>query len=169
MLLDKEFALDCSNKKQVISSENRNKHILNVDTDATVYQYRIDGSKAKEKPKPVYSVGSTVKKCDFIVEVTFHESKGRLYIIELKGSDLDKAILQIQSTIDLFKTDKEVFSGYDSNKYDSTNNVNNNKIKYEMIRNGPMQKITEVDQEKEETFNNEDPKFYDEYDEQYVK
>ena len=38
-----------------------------------------------------------------------------------------------------------------------------------MIRNGPMQKITEVDQEKEETFNNEDPKFYDEYDEQYVK
>ena len=60
-------------------------------------------------------------------------------------------------------------NSYDSNKYDSTNNINNNKIKYEMIRNGPMQKITEVDQEKEETFNNEDPKFYDEYDEQYVK
>ena len=60
-------------------------------------------------------------------------------------------------------------NSYDSNKYDSTNNINNNKIKYEMIRNGPMQKITEVDQEKEETFNNKDPKFYDEYDEQYVK
>ena len=62
-----------------------------------------------------------------------------------------------------------LMNSYDSNKYDSTNNVNNNKIKYEMIRNGPMQKITEVDQEKEETFNNKDPKFYDEYDEQYVK
>ena len=62
-----------------------------------------------------------------------------------------------------------LMNSYDSNKYDSTNNINNNKIKYEMIRNGPMQKITEVDQEKEETFNNEDPKFYDEYDEQYVK
>ena len=38
-----------------------------------------------------------------------------------------------------------------------------------MARNGPMQKITEVDKESEETFQNEEPKFYDEYDEQYVK
>ena len=50
-----------------------------------------------------------------------------------------------------------------------SNDSNNNIKKYEMARNGPMQKITEVDKESEETFQNEDPKFYDEYDEQYVK
>ena len=32
-----------------------------------------------------------------------------------------------------------------------------------------MQKITEDERENEETFHNEEPKFYDEYDEQYVK
>ena len=37
-----------------------------------------------------------------------------------------------------------------------------------MARYGPMQRITEDDRENEETFQNEEPKFYDEYDEQYV-
>ena len=32
-----------------------------------------------------------------------------------------------------------------------------------------MYKITEDERENEETFHNEEPKFYDEYDEQYVK
>ena len=53
------------------------------------------------------------------------------------------------------------------NSYDSNNN--NNIKKYELIRNGPMYKITEDERENEETFHNEEPKFYDEYDEQYVK
>ena len=53
------------------------------------------------------------------------------------------------------------------NSYESNNN--NNIQKYELIRNGPMYKITEDERENEETFHNEDPKFYDEYDEQYVK
>ena len=56
-----------------------------------------------------------------------------------------------------------------SNYLMDSNDSNNNIKKYEMARNGPMQKITEVDKESEETFQNEDPKFYDEYDEQYVK
>ena len=55
------------------------------------------------------------------------------------------------------------------NSYESNNNDNNNIQRYELIRNGPMQRITEVDRESEETFQNEEPKFYDEYDEQYVK
>ena len=46
---------------------------------------------------------------------------------------------------------------------------NNNIKKYELIRNGPMQKITEDERENLESFQNEEPKFYDEYDEQYVK
>ena len=59
-----------------------------------------------------------------------------------------------------------LMNSQETNKSDNYNNINNNKIKYEMARYGPMQKITEV--ENEETFNNEEPKFYDEYDEQYV-
>ena len=60
----------------------------------------------------------------------------------------------------------------DSNNNISINNSNNNYDnikKYEMARYGPMQKITEDDRENEEIFQNEEPKFYDEYDEQYVK
>ena len=100
----------------------------------------------------------------------------------IKEKEKNKTTHDFQQSNEMNKTDDNKFiksennfisdnlmNSYDSNKYDSTNNINNNKIKYEMIRNGPMQKITEVDQEKEETFNNEDPKFYDEYDEQYVK
>ena len=57
-----------------------------------------------------------------------------------------------------------------TNSHTNINPINNNNIqKYELIRNGPMQRITEVDRESEETFQNEEPKFYDEYDEQYVK
>jgi hypothetical protein len=51
----------------------------------------------------------------------------------------------------------------------NSNDSNNNVKKYEMARNGPLQKITEADRESEETFHNEEPKYYDEYDEQYVK
>ena len=54
------------------------------------------------------------------------------------------------------------------NSSDSNNN-NNYNSKYELNRDGPMPKITEEPHENEETFLNEEPKFYDEYDEQYVK
>ena len=58
-----------------------------------------------------------------------------------------------------------------NNTSDSNINVidNSNIKKYELARNGPMQQIAEDERENEETFNNEEPKFYDEYDEQYVK
>lgn len=55
------------------------------------------------------------------------------------------------------------------NSSDSNNNNNNYNSKYELNRDGPMPKITEEPHENEETFLNEEPKFYDEYDEQYVK
>ena len=53
------------------------------------------------------------------------------------------------------------------NSSDSNNNINYNS-KYELNHDGPMPKITEDDRESEETFFNEEPKYYDEYDEQYV-
>ena len=73
---------------------------------------------------------------------------------------------ETNKSTDKFSKSQNIFM---SNYLMDSNDSNNNIKKYEMARNGPMQKITEVDQESEETFQNEEPKFYDEYDEQYVK
>ena len=72
---------------------------------------------------------------------------------------------ETNKSTDKFSKSQNIFM---SNYLMDSNDSNNNIKKYEMARNGPMQKITEVDKESEETFQNEDPKFYDEYDEQYV-
>ena len=66
-----------------------------------------------------------------------------------------------------YKTDLNIGSNILFNSSDSNNNINNSN-KYELNRNGPMPKITEDDRESEGTFFNEEPKYYDEYDEQYV-
>ena len=68
------------------------------------------------------------------------------------------------------KTDLNINIG--SNILFNSSDSNNNNIfnsKYELNKDGPMPKITEDARENEETFLNEEPKFYDEYDEQYVK
>ena len=73
---------------------------------------------------------------------------------------------ETNKSTDKFSKSENIFMpNYLMNSNDSNNNIK----KYEMARNDPMQKITEVDRESEETFQNEEPKFYDEYDEQYVK
>ena len=118
MLLGNEYALDCSSKKEIVSSENKNRYILINDAKAVIYQYRIDGNKAKDIPKPVYSSGTAGERCDYIVEVVLEDSKSRLYIIELKGSDLIKAISQVKSTINLFSSDKNVFREFDAGLYE---------------------------------------------------
>jgi hypothetical protein len=66
-----------------------------------------------------------------------------------------------------YKTDLNIGSNILFNSSDSNNNINNSN-KYELNRNGPIPKITEDDRESEGTFFNEEPKYYDEYDEQYV-
>lgn len=58
-----------------------------------------------------------------------------------------------------------------SNILFNTSDSNNNNVfnsKYELNKNSPMPKITEDARENEETFLNEEPKYFDEYDEQYV-
>ena len=79
---------------------------------------------------------------------------------------------EVNKSTDKFSYSQNNFiSNLLNNTSDSNINVidNSNIKKYELVRNGPMQRITEDERENEETFNNEEPKFYDEYDEQYVK
>lgn len=88
------------NAVEVVSSEGKNRHILKNPMGKDVYKYHIDGDIVKEED---------VQRCDYIVEV--NESNSLVaFVIELKGSDLTKAIRQIKSTILKFR---EELSGYD--------------------------------------------------------
>lgn len=79
-------------QKIVISKENRNEHHVRNESRSCIYQYRIDGDIEKR---------STVKKCDYMVEVC-NDQKKLAFVIELKGSDLRTALQQIEATIELF-------------------------------------------------------------------
>lgn len=62
-----------------------------------VRQYQIDGN----------IIGAnTEEKCDFIV---FNDEKRYAYLIELKGSDIDKAVNQLKNTANILESD---LSGY---------------------------------------------------------
>ena len=76
----------------VVCAENKNRHILNNPTRLKVYKYQIDGDILND---------SDSEKCDDIIEV---ETSGKptVFVIELKGSDIKKAISQISSTINRY-------------------------------------------------------------------
>ena len=83
-------------------------------------------------------------------------------VLQFHTNESNKFNEKLSKTENNFNNSNNLINSYESNN-------NNNIQKYELIRNGPMYKITEDERENEETFHNEDPKFYDEYDEQYVK
>lgn len=119
MLMNQEYASSYSAGAIIVSAENGNMHRLTNDSPYPAYQYRIDGGKASAgTPKAVFAKGTKPERCDFIVEIDGQGTISRLYIIELKGSDLSKALSQIDATIQLIKTDKTLFSGYTPRQYD---------------------------------------------------
>lgn len=93
VLFDAKHSL-CNIKQPIIvSKENGNQHILNNKSQCNVYQFRIDGGIISS---------SKGERCDYIVEAE-KVSGFYAYIIELKGSDLNKAISQIQNTISIYR------------------------------------------------------------------
>lgn len=84
------------NQGIVVSEENKNKHIVENKSRADIYQYHIDGE---------IITGTNGKRCDYIVEV--QTRCPRAYIIELKGSDVNTAIVQIEATIARFHSLKD--------------------------------------------------------------
>ena len=72
----------------IVSAENRVKHIArNKDRDR-VFQYQIDGD--------VIPSSSPGLRCDYLLE---NETKRKVYLIELKGTDVSHAVDQIEATI----------------------------------------------------------------------
>lgn len=99
MLFDVRYSRCKVKQSVIVSSENGNKHILYNRSQCNVFQYRIDGD---------INDSSSGERCDYIVEAEKFPHPWA-YLIELKGSDLNKAISQIQNTI---RTYQRILSGY---------------------------------------------------------
>lgn len=86
MKLSDYNSLCALHSKRIVCKDEKNsqKYIANNVDDSEVYKYRIDGEVIKEG-----------KKCDFLV---LNKDKNDIYLIELKGSDLEYAIEQLLET-----------------------------------------------------------------------
>lgn len=73
-------------QKKIVSKDRGSKpeHIANNIEGCEVYQYRIDGNIIREGLR-----------CDFMI---WNEKRRDIYLIELKGSDLDHALEQLDAT-----------------------------------------------------------------------
>jgi uncharacterized protein YxeA len=88
------FRSICEERQKIIVSRDRGQsreHRANNKDDSHVTHYRIDG---------VVITGEQ-NKCDFLL---INEDKKMAYLIELKGSDIKKAIDQLQQTEMTLKT-----------------------------------------------------------------
>lgn len=98
MIFEKEYSHCKSNQKIIVSSENGKIHTAKNNNGCIVYHYHIDGEIVKRT--------DSKQRCDYALE---NETTHKLYLIELKGTHVLKAIEQIESTISLFNDE---FSGY---------------------------------------------------------
>ena len=78
---------------QIISCENNCRHIGKNPSRNYIKQYKIDGE--------VIPSSTDALRCDYLLLVE-HEKKKAAYFIELKGSDLKKAIQQIEASVSQF-------------------------------------------------------------------
>lgn len=99
MLFNLQYSKCKIDQATIVSKEFGNYHILYNRSGNPVFQFHIDGE-----------IGCAVsgERCDYIVEVE-KQPQSYAYVIELKGSDLNKAIGQIQSTVNIFR---EKLKGY---------------------------------------------------------
>lgn len=96
MILDKAFSLCDRNQRIIKSSEGGKTHIANnPDGKYCVRHYRLDGVLVKNKPC-----------CDYLL---LNDTSKKSYYIELKGSDIRRAVTQVIATEMLISTE---LSGY---------------------------------------------------------
>lgn len=74
------------------SSENRCTHIGKNPGGHSVRQFKVDGE--------VFPKGTSPQRCDYLL---LNDTEKTSYYIELKGSDIPKAVRQIDSTIALIR------------------------------------------------------------------
>lgn len=86
---------------EFVSSENGCKHIGRNVSGHEIRQFKIDGE--------VIAKNSGAARCDYLL---LNDDAKSAYYIELKGSDLEKAIQQIESTVQLFQTSLPDYTPY---------------------------------------------------------
>lgn len=79
------------NQPIIVSCENKKTHRANNNNKNSVFQYKIDGD--------IISTTSPERRCDYLLE---NETKRTVYLIELKGTDVQHAVEQIEATIKKF-------------------------------------------------------------------
>lgn len=89
----KDYQSHCKkNQKIIICQDKKNpqKYVAHNEERNDVYQYLFDGDVVKEG-----------KRCDYLL---LNDTKKRIYFVELKGSDLNYALVQIEESVKVCKT-----------------------------------------------------------------
>ena len=132
-MLFKDVPSHCDLKcSKIVSREKGKTHrALNNDRN-TVYQYIIDGE--------VILKSDPQKRCDYLVE---NEDKKAAYLIELKGTDLQHALEQIEATIQLFsrKFKENSYNFYPRIVYGSNTHAVNDSRYRNFMKKYPQSKI----------------------------
>ena len=81
----------CNPKAKIVKcEENGNEYCVNNKKEYAIYKYHIDGD--------IEQSGGAELRCDYIVEAETPE-RPTAFVVELKGSDIDRAVKQIEHTI----------------------------------------------------------------------
>lgn len=84
----------CDCRSKIICEENKIKYIAHNPNVKCVYKIKVDGGLIKEKVR-----------CDWAVAVVSNEdSLEEIFLVELKGSDIDHAFEQITGTMSILST-----------------------------------------------------------------
>lgn len=82
-----DFKSECEKYQKIIVSQDpgsKPRHIAENTDESEVYQFRVDGNLIRDG-----------KRCDYLL---LNKDKATVYYIELKGSDLEAAIDQIETS-----------------------------------------------------------------------
>lgn len=89
-----EQCVQFKDRRKIVSVQEKGKNfklINNLNPAALIACIRIDGC--------VFESGGDGIRCDYLFEVDILENNKKVYFIELKGTDLIKAIRQVYSTL----------------------------------------------------------------------
>lgn len=119
MILDKSKSICTKRQRTIVSEENKRKHIANNVDGNIVHHFKIDGG--------IVPTSSSMPRCDYLV---INLEKKNAYPIELKGTDVKRAVDQIRSTINYLGGELSTYSILPRIIYTSnTHDVRDSKVR----------------------------------------
>ncbi len=88
------FKIDSQNQKIVVCGENQSKYVLNNNSNYEISKIKIDDC--------VFD-SNDGKKCDYLITARQQNKTEYIYLIELKGHQILKAVNQLNDTLDKLK------------------------------------------------------------------